>query len=141
MLVLGILVSVNCYAIEYSKFSDTVIKSTVTQYITNNYPLIEKLEHPWTRLDVISWLQKNNLEVPVKSACVFCPYHDNKTWQEVKEGEDWQRALGVDEIIRNRIPDYACYLTKDRLPLEDCNFDRRRGASMSQLECTGMCFL
>jgi len=49
------------------------------QYISNEYPFIEMLDRPWTRGMVIKWLVENGLEVPIKSSCVFCPYHDRAT--------------------------------------------------------------
>lgn len=38
----------------------------------------------------------------VRSACVFCPYHDREEWKEVKHSEhdDWERALELDDALR-----------------------------------------
>ena len=41
--------------------------------------------------------------IPVKSSCVFCPYHSNRTWREIKENypEEWKKVIKVDKAIRD----------------------------------------
>ena len=75
------------------------MKSSNVKYITHEYPLVDRRVR---RIDCISWLEQNNLEVPPKSACVFCPYHPVKGWQELKRrgGSDWETAVLVDAEIR-----------------------------------------
>ena len=41
-------------------------------YIKNVYPLVDLR---MTRMDCVESLQQHNLDVPNKSACVFCPFH------------------------------------------------------------------
>lgn len=123
------------------------MKPSGVQYITNAYPFIEMLDRPWTRGMVMRWLQDNDLEIPAKSACVFCPYHDRAGWREIKMSGngDWQKALEVDESIRDKRPGYQAYLIPDRIPLHEADF--RNEADHGQLslwdseECEGMCFL
>jgi len=117
------------------------------KYIDSRYPFITMLDRPWTRGEVTDWLLKNNLEVPVKSACVFCPFHNRDAWREIKNenGKDWQRAVVVDEIIRDKRPGYVCYLTPALKPLAKTDF--RNAEDMGQIslwpsdECSGNCFL
>jgi hypothetical protein len=95
---------------------------------------------------VVAWLRANDLEVPVKSACVFCPYHDQRTWREIKlrGNGDWQKAVEVDEAIRNARPGYVAYLTRDLKPLTECDFSNEQDHGQLSLwdeECEGMCFL
>lgn len=68
---------------------------------TNAYPL---LDMKMTRADCVSWLTEHDLEVPMKSSCVMCPYHTNAAWQEMKRenGSDWSRAVEYDAAIRLR---------------------------------------
>ena len=98
--------------------------SSDIKYITLKYPLIEMLGQPWTRQMIIRWLQDNNLEVPPKSSCIICPYHDRATWREIRlsGNGDWEKALAVDRAIRDRRPGYSCYLTSQRKPLDECDF-------------------
>lgn len=97
------------------------------QYITNRYPFLEMLERPWTRGMVIKWLRDNDLEVPVKSSCIICPYHNDRQWREIQlaANGDWERAIAVDRAIRHRRPGYLCYLCSDRKPLEEHDFTRQ----------------
>lgn len=48
------------------------IKPSAVAYISNVYPLIDKR---MTRMDCETWLREKGLEIPPKSACVFCPFH------------------------------------------------------------------
>jgi len=100
------------------------MKSSDVQYITHGWPFIEYLDRSWTRGMVMRWLQDNDLEIPVKSSCVFCPYHDRGTWREIKNSGngDWQKSLEVDEAIRDKRPGYTCYLIADRIPLAEADF-------------------
>jgi len=107
------------------------------------YPLIE---FNMSRHDCIKWLKKNNYKVPQKSACTFCPYHDNKTWREIKMNDphSWGDALKIDEMIRNgtRGTTNKLYLHSSLKPLADIDF--RNESDMGQLnffenECEGMC--
>ena len=62
---------------EWSRMRDSDVK-----YIRNVYPLVDRR---MTRLDCIQWLQKHNLDVPPKSACVFCPFHKMSEWHSLKQ--------------------------------------------------------
>jgi len=111
----------------------------------------EKLVYPFIDLkmrrgDVVKWLQDNELEVPVKSSCIHCPYHDRATWREIKlhGNGDWSKALEIDKTIRNKRPGYECYLTPDRKPLDEIDFRSQEDHGQLRLwaeECTGNCFL
>lgn len=99
-------------------------KPSRIKYITNVYPFIEVFDSPWTRRKVIEWLTENGLEIPPKSSCIICPFHDRATWREIQlsSNGDWERALEVDRAIRNKRPGYLCYLTAQRKPLDECDF-------------------
>jgi len=122
------------------------MKDSGVSYITNRFPFME-LEPPWRRSDVVRWLLDNGLEVPVKSACIFCPYHNLEAWRDIRANGngDWQKALDADRAIRDRRPGYKCYVHPARVPLEEV--DLRNAQDHGQLtlwdeeECTGMCFL
>src|SRR5262249_25058912 len=70
------------------------------KWLTPRFPLIENL---MTRPDCLTWLAKHG-EVPhpvPRSACVYCPYHNDAEWIRTKESpEDWRLAVEVDEAIR-----------------------------------------
>ena len=122
------------------------MKPADVKYITHRFPFIDALDRPWTRTMVLQWLQDNGLPIPTKSSCVFCPYHDRATWREIKMSGngDWQKAVEVDRAIRDKRPGYKCYLSPERIPLDEVDF--RNEIDHGQLtlwdeECEGMCFL
>ena len=53
------------------------------------YPLIERR---LTSEECINFIKKCGYAVPVRSACFFCPYHSDKTWQEMTDAEIEQAA-------------------------------------------------
>jgi len=95
------------------------------RYIVIHRPFLEMLPQMYTRQMCINWLQDHDLEVPVKSACIICPYHNFWTWREIQlaDNGDWQRAIDADRAIRDKRPNYKCYLCSDRKPLEDHDFN------------------
>lgn len=121
--------------------------SSGVKYVTLNYPFIEQLNRAWTRGMAMQWLKKNDLGIPVKSSCIFCPYHDRQTWREIQlaDNGDWEKAIAVDEAIRHKRPGYTCYLTAERKPLVECDFRSQEDHGQLTLweaeECSGMCFL
>lgn len=121
---------------EFQRMKDSDVK-----YITHRWPLIELR---MTRWDCQRYLETHGIEVPPKSACVFCPYHNMAAWREMKAtgGEDWQKAVEVDEAIRKVRPPYDLFLHPARIPLVDV--DLRSEQDMGQLslwdaECSGIC--
>ena len=94
------------------------------QYIENMHPFLEMLDRPWTRGMVIHWLRSQELEVPVSSSCIICPYRDDLTWRRIKKANngDWERAVAADRAIRDKRPGYKCYLHNSRKPIEDVRF-------------------
>ena len=110
----------------------------------HRWPLIE--EH-MTRLQCLEWLQEHGYnQLPSKSACTFCPYHDNATWREMKSSdpESWEDACMVDEAVRNGVrgTSQQLYIHRTLTPLRDADLaDPAEGqATFSFMdECDGMC--
>jgi hypothetical protein len=117
------------------------MKPSDVQYITARWPLIEKR---MTRNACIAWLRRHDLEVPVKSSCVFCPYHNRRAWYDMKDenGADWQKAVKVDEAIRKVRPPFNLFVHPDRIPLIDISTPKENGQlDMFSEECSGTCFV
>jgi len=93
-------------------------KDSDVLYIRNRYPL---LELGMSRLDCLNWLMNKGLPVPIKSSCTFCPYHNQAAWQELKRegGHDWQQAVEVDSLIRDKRPPFELFLHQARQPLPE----------------------
>ena len=82
---------------------DEVVRMKVNplKYITNEYPLVDK---KMTRQDCLQWLEDNFYPTPPRSACTFCPYHSNKEWLNIKNGdpEEWKEVVEMDKAIRSQ---------------------------------------
>ena len=124
---------------EWSRMRDSDVK-----YIRNVYPLVDRR---MTRLDCTQWLQQHNLDVPNKSACVFCPFHKKSEWRQLKQqgGSDWDHATDVDQAIRKKRDTMDIFIHPSRLPLEEAvQIPEDVGAQQMELDLPcdgGVCFV
>ncbi len=125
---------------EYQRMKESDVK-----YITHRWPLIEK---KMTRADCVAWLQGRGLEVPPKSACTFCPFHDTSEWRRIQNTPaDWKEATAVDRAFRDVREGYArkpisVFVHPSRRPLEsvDLRTETEKGQlSLWDAECSGIC--
>lgn len=134
----------------------TVDEAVRAQKIKNKWnlkwssPRFPFLERFVGRTDCIKWLKEYGMphECP-RSACVFCPFKSNYEWRWLrdKDPEGWQRALAIDEALRN--PASRCthglrdllYLHKSCVPLKDAIIDENPHEVGFAIECTGGCGL
>jgi len=112
-----------------------------TKWINNRWPLIEKEMY---RYDCIRWMRAMGFREPKKSACYFCPYSSNATWQGMKkqDPESFAKAVKMDELIRKGVKGTTekLYLHRSMTALSDCDFDPNRDQhDMFDHECEGMC--
>jgi 3'-phosphoadenosine 5'-phosphosulfate sulfotransferase (PAPS reductase)/FAD synthetase len=111
-----------------------------------HFPLIEELG--WTRRDCREYLAtKIDYRVP-RSACVFCPYHDNSEWARLKSagGPEWDRVVQIDRALRtpgnvvNRNMDSQLFLHSSCQPIDEIDFlNSLQGELGFNAECLGMC--
>jgi hypothetical protein len=111
-----------------------------------------------TRQDCMDWLAKVVPHEVPRSACVFCPYHDNREWARIKleDPAGWARAVEVDKSLRiagnvvNRNMDRAMFVHRQCVPLDQADLtvpDRPKREAHPDLfrtmahECSGMCGL
>ncbi len=96
-----------------------------------------------TRNDIINWYAFNNLPIPPKSSCVFCPYQSDAAWYDMKinEPSDFKAAVRVDKAIRNSTKKgilSQAFLHDSCKPLDEIEFN----AGLPDLwhgECSGAC--
>lgn len=76
------------------------MKSSPEKWITKRYPLIEL---DISRQDCAQWTQDNGYPPAPRSACTFCPFHNNHEWRNLKMNhpEDWDDAVEIDRLIRD----------------------------------------
>lgn len=119
------------------------------KWSTPEFPLLDRF---MTRADCYTWLAKYGVphQVP-KSACVFCPYHTDATWDILKTTDPagWARAVEIDRALReassvmNKHMVQVLYLHKSCKPLDAVELnpqprDRQLAMSFYQ-ECEGVC--
>lgn len=117
------------------------MKDSDVRYIMHRWPLIERR---MTRHDCEKWLIAHDLEIPPKSACVFCPFHSTAEWQRIKNSGngDWHKAIEVDNEIRKAYPPYDLFVHPSRRPLEEVDLrtaEKKGQLSLWDNECSGVC--
>jgi len=75
-------------------------KASRVQYITARWPLVELR---MTRHDCIRYLENHDLPVPIKSACIGCPFRPASEWLQMRETspDEWHEACEFDNAIRH----------------------------------------
>lgn len=135
---------------------DEIVRMRKNQlnYITNEYPLVDK---KMTRKDCLQWLEDNFYPTPPRSACTFCPYHSNKEWLDIKNGDqdEWKEIVEMDKAIRNqekfkeknknqKVID-EIFLHRSCLPIDEVDFENEKNKDQLDFnfgmlnECEGMC--
>jgi len=70
------------------------------RWIVNSFPLFDA---KIMRQDCYPIIKAEGLPIGGKSSCVYCPFHNNAFWRELKEHhpEEWERACKFDEMFRD----------------------------------------
>lgn len=115
------------------------MKPNAQKWITNTWPLIAAR---LTREQCQRYLESRGIERPKKSACVYCPFHSDSHWLDLKTNHpaEWDRAVAFDEKIRNgtKSVKWAAYLHKSMRPLPEVDLNENQ-IEMFGNECEGMC--
>ena len=121
------------------------MRTSTYHYITFNYPLIDM---KITRQGCKDWMKEQGYPEPPRSACTFCPYHDNAEWQNVKANkEEWENVLKLDEDLRTGLygterEEVEYFLHKSGVPLKDADLTvkkKKDEPSLFDEICEGMC--
>ena len=112
-------------------------KPADVSYVFNVYPFLGlgitmPDGQPWSRTRVVAWLKAHDLEVPPRSSCCFCPFMSGHEWRRIAETPaDWERAVAVDEAIREaRLPG-KLYCHKSLRPLREIDFTAQQELDLS----------
>ena len=120
-------------------------RGSMDKWMEIRYPLIEKR---MTRHECMNWLTSHGYEVPMKSACTFCPYRDDEGWRDMKlnDPDSFAQAVEVDERIRAGVTGThsALYVHRSGIPLSEVDLRNAADHGQSDMfdeECEGMCGL
>ena len=123
------------------------------KYLTRFFPLIDM---NWTRAACRQYLEDRVPHRTPRSACVFCPFHNDYEWHLLKteKPEEFARAVEIDHALRttgsvaNRDMRQTMYIHRSCKPLELVQFDasppKPKEVNMAfnfNEECEGMCGL
>lgn len=107
-------------------------------YLKKRYPLIEL---GMSRKDCERWLERSGWGHTVKSACIGCPFHGNKTWRDMRDNrpDEWADAIAFDAAIRKGgargLPSRGeAFLHPSRVPLNLAPIDRVGRKEMKELQ-------
>jgi hypothetical protein len=119
------------------------MKPAEQDWITNRWPLIEA---DISRRQCLRWLERAGYPEPTKSACVWCPYHDDASWSRMKAEapDDFAVAVAFDAAIRQGPQGMvgSVFLHRARVPLDQVDlrtWDERGQPDLFGAECEGMC--
>jgi hypothetical protein len=112
------------------------MKPSRVKYAEHEYPLVNER---MTRADAVGWLASKGYPEPPKSACIGCPFMDNRRWRDLHDNrpDEWADAVEFDAAIRHttRI-DGEAYLHRQLVPLPMVDLstpDEARRARMALL--------
>lgn len=122
------------------------MKPSKEPWAENVFPLIE---HGISRRDCLIWMSAKGYPTPGKSACIFCPYHNDAMWQDMKANQPQEFAKAVQferdlEVKTTALVHLKSkeFLHSSRVPLDQVDFstDEDRGQlNLFNNECEGMC--
>jgi len=97
-------------------------------WLRNIFPLIDA---GLTRRDCIQALIALGLPFPKKSACVFCPYHSDRFWRDLKVNypQEWKRVVEADQLVRNMTKagvERPAFLHRSLKPINEIDFEAQQ---------------
>jgi len=118
------------------------MKPSRVRYVRHDYPLVDRR---MTRQSCVVWLDAHGYSEPPKSACLGCPFMDNRRWRDMRDHRpsEWDDAVAFDAASRSmaRI-DGDVFLHRSLVPLPMVDLSTQRDAGQLDLfaaECEGMC--
>jgi len=138
---------------------------TVTQWIGISWDEMQRMKEsrqPWcqmrfplmelrmNRSHCLQWMRDNNYPEPPRSACTFCPFHNDYEWRRLRneQPEDFQKAVVFEakmqevakqDVILKSKP----FLHRSCKSLGEIDFDNDEDKGQQvwdfQAECEGMC--
>ena len=109
-------------------------------WITNRWPLVDA---ELDRRKCLRIVTAAGLPEPKRSACVYCPFHSDRFWNDLKVNhpDEFTRAVAFDRAFRVKDGLHRPgYVHRSCQPLDEVDFDPTRDQiDMFGNECEGMC--
>jgi hypothetical protein len=124
----------------------TRMKESRDKWAKSRWPLVELRKN---RHDCLRWMQVNGYPVPPRSACIYCPFHNNAEWRRLRSEEPiaFAQAVGFErelQRVKSASQNFKTkpFLHRSCVPLDqvDLSTDEERGfQNLFENECEGMC--
>lgn len=129
------------------------MKPSDKHYIEHRWPLVDLRI---SRTDCLAWMETHGYPKPPRSACVFCPYHNDTEWlrlkidepQEFQKAVEWERR-NQEANTRSEVTEGVPYLHSSLVTIDRIDFaaeiERKRILKIDPQinlfgnECEGMC--
>lgn len=120
-------------------------------WMLRNYPLVDRKLNRWQVIAIAEqWFPGHGFP---RSACTFCPHHNNREWRRLRDGspDEWASAVEYDRAMRRNGwaktvgLDGTPFVHRQMVPLDEADL-RTDDEKQGQLtldgfanECEGMC--
>lgn len=120
-----------------SRDENARMKESNVSNIVNRWPLIELT---MTRYDCELWMVNHYSRKPPRSACYFCPFHNDLEWDVhfLAEAIDFEKNYQAAVAQIDRL-DGVPFLHASRIPLGEVVFTAKAQLNLFENECEGMC--
>lgn len=120
------------------------MKPSRDKWCENVWPLVDL---GMTRADCLRWMEYKGYPTPPRSACTYCPYHNDVEWMRLKTDEptEFAAAIAFEQRLQASYAESTAlhstpYLHASRKPLATVEFKpREQEPSLFGNECEGMC--
>ena len=125
-------------------------KESRVLWCQHRWPMLEP-ETRMLRSDCINWMYDHGYPIPPRSACYYCPFHDDSEWRRMRDEDPvhFQKAVDFDAKLRSQVREHDkftkmdVYLHNSCKPLDEVDFDSDEQKGQStwdfRAECEGMC--
>jgi hypothetical protein len=124
----------------------TRMKPSRDKWAENIWPLIDA---GMSRHDCKRWMEKNGYPEPPRSACIYCPFHNNVEWRRLKKDEpkEFERAVEFERDLQRIKKESDNFYSRPHLHRSLVNLDKVDFSTMEdrgqlnffENECEGMC--
>lgn len=115
-------------------------KPSRVAWIEHRWPL---LELNLSRQNCLDWFEKINAPQPPKSSCLGCPFHSDKEWLLIKNGDkqEWLQTVAMDKYIRtsNKKMTHEQFMHRSLKSIDEVVFKGEDKTDNWGNECEGMC--
>lgn len=122
------------------------MKPSKEVWAEHRYPLVDA---GITRAKCLTWMKEQGYPEPPRSACRYCPFHNDAEWRRIKAmPEEWEKVVTFERELRRKFRDIdqtmnmEVFLHSSCKPIDEVIFKGEGEDPQLSLfgnECTGMC--